>query len=75
MGIYDERFCLRPTALHPNTAPVNVETIEDDGGVVELENNQQEDEKQANEDRHQRGSPPAGSHLPILRIEGLENVS
>lgn len=61
--------------LAADTAPVNVKTVQDDGGVVKLQENQQENKKQANEDRHQGGSAPAGNYLAVFGVEGLKNVS
>ena len=55
--------------------PVHVDSFKDQGLVVELKNDQQENQKQHHEDAHDRSGPPAGNNLAVLGVEWTEQIA
>ena len=61
--------------LTAQAAPIYIQSFEDDGVVVDLQNNQQEHEEEQHENSHERGGSPTGSDLSVFRVEGSNEIA
>jgi hypothetical protein len=57
------------------TVPINGKPFQNEGGIIDLEDNQQKDQKQGHKNPHNRGGAPTGDDFAVFRVEGSENIA